>query len=620
MNKIIVNSLLTLLAISLMISITYTCVNKNSIKKEHTSNVYSIQKKDNTLKYIYQLISSEKNTISNNLLNNFYYKKNNSINQNYRKFLSKKIKNILLEQYMNKIHFLLSSSFIKKKIQTLSFFKKNNKFNQNKFNNFLKILHISKKEYENFVNIQESKKKFLSVLEDTDFLTNSELNILIKSFSEHRIIRQAKINVYKKINQQKITLQNIKNYYKKHKYSFFHPEKLKINYIKLDINKLKMSVNNNNLKNWNTSNCQNPFISTKRKFTILKTNSKKTAKTIITELLFGKNFKKIEKQRKKTTNYIPITENNSTSWITNSSFPSEIQRVFLAYNGNISKIICSKQGFYILKSSKVIPSQKKTVLNAKKIFTPKSTDNINNQKFQIIKQKIYQEIKNKKNNLKNIAKKFKLDVLHATLFSKKNTLKNLINTILEKKTFKKLNIHSISNVNLYKIDFKHGICYLFNIEKYIPKKQKTISECIKEIKNILRYTQTRKKIIMNLKKTIDTTPNNKLRILLNKQFVFSNKIILSQLNISPLQKFSFNLKLKLQNQPVYGIFTNPKGHIFLIECNNTFYSNSSNKKNILFLKNYIENYYSHICVHNIFHSLEQTSDIKNNTQLSGNIV
>jgi len=602
-----------------MISTTYTCIKKNSVKKEHVSNVDSIQKKESTLKYIYQLISLEKDAKSNNLLNNFYYKKINCTDHNYKKLLSNKIKSVLLDQYMNKIHFSLSPSFIKKKIQSLSFFKKNNKFNQVKFNKFLSILNISKQEYENFVNLQESKKKFLSVLKNTDFVTNAELKILLRSFSEHRIISQAKINICKQINREKIKPQNIKKYFNKHKSSFFYSEKLKINYIKLDMNKLKILINDNELKKWYIQHHKIYNIPEKRKFTIIKTKSKKEAKTIFASLLLGKNFEKIAKKRKRITNYIPLTKKNSTNWITKSSFPIEIQHASLVNNGDISKIICSKKNFFIFKLSGIIPSQKKLNLIPKKIFLSQLTNNKIYQKLPNINQKI----KNKKNNLNYIAKKFKLNILHATLFSKKNTLKKLIDTILEKKMFKTMGIRSISsisNINLYTVDFKNGIYYLFNIEKYIPKKQKTISECKKEIENILKYIKIRKKIIMNLKKTIDTKPNNELQTLLNKQFFFSDKITLSQLNISPVQKFSFNLQFKLKNKPVYGIFVDPKGNIFLIACHNTFYSNSLNKKNVLLLQNYIKNYYSGVFLYNIINSLEQKSDIKNNTQLLRNIV
>jgi len=606
-----------------MLGITYTCIKKNSVKKEHTSTIHSIQKKENALKYIYQLISLKKDKIPNNLFNKFFYNKMRSTNYHYKKLLSNTIRSMLLDQYVKKIHFSLSSSFVKKKIQSLSCFRKNNRFNQNKFNTFLKILHISKKEYENFVNVQEAKKKFLSVLEDTDFFTNAESKILMKSFSEHRIISKAKINVCNNKNKKTITLKTIKNYFEKHKSSFFYSEKLKINYIKLDLNKLKTQTNNNELKKWYMQYNQNCFIPEKRKFAIIKTNSKKEAETIVSYLQMKQNFEKIAKKRKKITNYIPVTKENNTYWIAKSSFPVEIQHALLVKKGDISKIICSKKGFFIFKLIGIIPSQKKSVSLIKKTFLPQLTNKEYCKNLHIIKKNLCQEIKDKKNDFKNIAKKFKSRILHATLFSKKNTLKNLINSVLENKILKKINVDptsSMSNINLYNIDFKHGICYLFNIEKYIPKKQKTISECKKEIENILSYTQIRKKTIMNLKKIIDITPNNKLQTLFNKQFIFSDKSILSQLNISPIQKFSFHLKYKLRNKPVYGVFVNPKGNIFLIACHNVFYSNSLSKENILLLQNYIKHHYSNVFIYNMLHSLEQTSDVENNSKISKNII
>jgi len=130
----------------------------------------------------------------------------------------------------------------------------------------------------------------------------------MKSFSEHRIISQAKINVYKKINQQKITLKKIQKYFNKHKSSFFHSEKLKINYIKLDINKFKTLVNNYKLKKWYIQHHKKHLIPEKRKFTIIKTTSKKKDTTILTSLLPVKSFDKIEKKRKKIINYIPVAE------------------------------------------------------------------------------------------------------------------------------------------------------------------------------------------------------------------------------------------------------------------------------------------------------------------------
>ncbi|WP_367676093.1 SurA N-terminal domain-containing protein [Buchnera aphidicola] len=399
--------------------------------------------------YIYNIeIQKQKNFFGKDfdkIKNNFYY-----IKQIKQQILNKLVNELILIQYANKFKINVSDSKIKQIILSEPMFQKKGKFDSKKQLLILEEAGISLKDY-----IKEIRKKiitenFINMIEKTEFTFDNNVENYIKYITEERTVEKLILNKKNYNKKIKITDKNIKLFYKKHNNIFNIPERIKIQYKKINMYEIN------------------------KYYTLTKNTFDKI---IDKNIKFDINIDKITK--KKINN--KISKFNITPWFNKNYLIDRIKFIKSEKIKNyIFEILIKEKS----KNYKIIPINNNQVLILKIYdYKPKHKKNIEENKKDIISHlknlliekntiiqayKIINQLKENKNQLLN---KFKLK------FNKQETFKRNSENYINKIVFSMNNFNN--KKNKYKVikDLKGNITILkLKYKKFhkIKKEQKEI--------------------------------------------------------------------------------------------------------------------------------------------------
>ncbi|NIH16513.1 MAG: hypothetical protein G8D24_00365 [Buchnera aphidicola (Periphyllus lyropictus)] len=406
----------------------------------------------------------------------------------YKKIISDLIDEILINNYMKSSNIYCNKNKIKEIVKNLEVFKKNNKFNKEKYFDFLQRMNINEKEYLNEIGKKIIENFFSQDILDSYNLLKIEKKSILKNVLSNILYIKAKLNFKKIFSKQNVTQKEIKDFYINNKKLFMYPKKFKIQFIKIPILINKKIINKK-----------------KKKLTKKNTIEKKIIKKIN---LISKNKKNYFDLIKKIIN---VKINNTKLFLINS-IPQEIkikqiisflkkQKIFNKKD-NIYYKFFNKNSTYIIKIINFEKEKEKSLLEVKK----KIINYIKEKKAKIKAFKIIKKIENelKKGSWKTFNKN-KLFFQKKIFSLKKNT--KIFNNVLDKKINDKKPIYK------KKTDFKKKWSiikiYKQNYFKISSKKKSNI------YKKYMIYNQEKliNLILQNLRLNADIKYQRKIDII-----------------------------------------------------------------------------------------------------------
>lgn len=337
---------LSIIFISLILPYINVFFFKNTSDYAIKINNQTISQEEFIKKYNLEYIKQKKNT-KNKITTNI--NTNNYLLKIYKKTISNIIQESLLKQYIIKINFKIQDLDIKNYIYSQSKFQTNYCFDINKYHQYLNILQISSNEYIKKIKIYLKIQKFLENIYDTDFILENEKKIILKLFSQIRMVQKSHpIKIKSFHNEKNINSKKIKKYFKNNVNELITKEQFTINYI---------LIHKKNIKNIHKN--------------IQKKNQDNIIYTLLNNKINSPLFKKTIKKNKIKIFYTP--------WITNKSkksknLPSKILKyiiknklLFKKNNTSIKKypttIKTKKNNLYILWIKKYQKQHIKNILN-----------------------------------------------------------------------------------------------------------------------------------------------------------------------------------------------------------------------------------------------------------------
>ncbi|XRX43006.1 MAG: SurA N-terminal domain-containing protein [Buchnera aphidicola (Tetraneura sorini)] len=538
----------------------------------------------------------------------FYEKNDQSIKMElFNQILSKIINNVLLEQYIKKIGFSVSNSVVQAEIIKKPYFKKKGKFNFNLYISKLYQHHTTPKQYEKKIKNKISIDTFINTIINTNFSLKKESDFISKLISEKRLIKILEINNFSSFKKEKVTLDEMKKYFKENKKLFISPKKIKISYIKIKKNKIPITITKEEIKNWYTKNLSKFHTNELKKFSIIQSNNKKKLKEILSNILLKNgNFKKLAK--KYSCDPISAKNNGKLGWFNSNELPIDIKKANLTKKNQLSKIIKINSKVYLIVKLDDIKISKTKKLNEVKKEIIK---NIKFKKQSIIYENLKRRIqdKNKKfllQSIETISKIMNIKKNKSAWITKNNIPKKLLNQEIIRLLFDP-KIKQEKKTKLF-VEINDNLSYLIQFDQVKEKKPIQFEKVKKEIYLILKNEKSRKKIKKIGLNIIENLNKNK-NFLLNKKYKFKKRITLSRDINDPISKTVFQLPYPKKNKNIYVLKKNELGDLYII-CFYKVYNRKINSYENQIFNRYLKQHKSEIILNTLLKNLQKKSNIK----------
>jgi len=605
-THIIVKCILGLIILSLILSTISSYINKDSEKYIAKVNGEGIN--FNVFKNMY-LIEREKQKTK--LGKNFFKLSNNKkfIKETYDYILSQLINNILLEQYTKNMHFKVDDHQIKKIILNAPIFQKDKKFNKERYFNYLTSINLTNHEYINIIKKKINTENLISSIINSNFILENEAQNIINLLSQKRIIKKSIIKIDSAISRQNVTNIEAKNYFYKNKNDFDIPEKIKISFVKLTLDKFKTTCNNKEIYEWYLKNIKKYSTEEKRRYSIIQTKNKNEALLILSRLHNRpEDFSKVAKE--KSIDPISSKKGGDIGWMSSNDIPNEIKNANLNQKYQISNIIPFNNEFLIVQLNDIIIKKQKKIYEVSDIIKNEIKHQKSLHLYNMLKNKISNTVKKKPDQVELILKENNISTQETNWFDK-NSIPAVLNSpilkriIFNKQSFRK---NTIKKPNLSFIILKKNQSFLIKIKDFKNKKTQMFKnikqKIIKKLKLIKAIEETKKiseKIVNELK-------NGKMNLFQELNLSFANPEIISRYDQNFITPIVFSLPRPQKEKKVYTLYQDKNKDFIIISLEKVYNSNFSQKeKNIIF--EYLEKNNTEIIFNSILKDLREKSII-----------
>ncbi|CAL4325422.1 Periplasmic chaperone PpiD [Buchnera aphidicola (Protaphis terricola)] len=577
-KNIIVKCILGIIIISIILSTL-----NNYLQKDTTQYIAKVNEEKINFETIKNMFDIELDKQKKILGKNFdTVSKNKTFKKNiYNYVLSQLINNILLEQYTKEIGFNIDQNEIKKIILNSEMFQENNKFNYNKYLNYLKLNNLTNNEYVDFIKKKINTINLIQTIAETNFILDNEKKDIIKLLSEKRIIKKSILKI-NSIKDQKINQTEILNYFKKNKNKFYFPEEFKISYIHIKPNISNVICNNNEIKNWYIKNIDKYSTKEKRRYSIIQVKTKQEADIILSKLQKGENFEKIAKQ----ISIEPISskKGGDIGWISVNLLPKEIKKANLNQENQISNIIEFNNEFLIIKLNKILLKKTKKISEVFDIIKSEIKYKKAISKFLNLKNKILFLSKKYKNNFDLIEEKSKIKSIETDWFNINSIPEAFKNTTLKKII---LNKEFYDNKKIYVFELNNHQFFIFTLKKFKDKKFKKLQDIKNNIINILKYKKALKQTTEKAKKIVFQLNNGNKKIINQEHLFFNDSEILSRYDSNPIKSKIFSIPYRINQKNIYTFYQDKNNDFIIAFISKVYHEKFSEKEEEIIIK-YLE--------------------------------
>jgi peptidyl-prolyl cis-trans isomerase D len=431
-----------------------------------------------------------------------------------RTVLDELIDGILVREFVNKNKFQISETSLINDIKNNKIFHNNKKFDANRYQKILQSQNIKIPDYER-IRISELKAlQFYNNIVQSSYLSSKQIEDLENIKYQTRNFKLLSLNYNDFIdNNKNSTEEEKKDFYVKYKNIFSMPEKLDIEYIIFNKSTLKKQLVTNNqiLENYYNENKFKYIIKEKRNIAQIflsntkneKLNNLEIIKSIKYKLTNGHTFASIAKQysHDKLSNY----KGGDIGWVTQNELSKEINKaVFTIKNiGDISDIVETVQGYYIVKLLDLNEAKIKSFINVKELVKKDYEDSQIINRYSIIFEDLSNILYENPDSLEKASELLSVRSISTGLnyLSRIKKEHNLLNNekvmaeIRSKKVYK-------NNLNSAPIEIKDNIIML-RINNKSPVTYKKYDDVKKEIEDLIKTENS----IVTMKDTIKDIEN-----------------------------------------------------------------------------------------------------------------
>ena len=477
-----------------------------------------------------------------------------------RTVLDELIDSVIVREFVNENKFQISEQSLIKDIRNNKIFHSNNKFSSKIYKVLLDRQGIKTTDYERIRKSELKTLQFYNNIVQSSFIPSQNIKLLKQLKYQTRNFKILSLSYNDFINDKEVFSEDQKkDFFVKYKNIFAMPEKININYIIFEKDKLKDSIKigDKDLLNFYNENKYKYVVPEKRNVSQIFLSNKKSSKDenkakiveISEKLTSNLNFSDLAEEY--SNDELSKDKGGNIGWITSKDLSGELSNsIFSIANiGDVSKILETEQGFYIFKLIDIKDSKIKKFDDIKNNLR-KDYKNIQiSRKYEVLYEDLANILFENPNSLDKVEQYLSVKKISTGLLTLPQ-IKSQHKIFSDPKVLAVLSSPSVSNDNLNSepIEIMDKII-MFRVSEKSKKEYKKYKEVENEILSLLKT----EKSIENMKNSIKDIeekvrkgkPLSEIEKMVNKKFTSYNSIERDDDSIPPsiLDKvFSLNLK------------------------------------------------------------------------------
>ena len=477
-----------------------------------------------------------------------------------RTVLDELIDSVIVREFVNENKFQISEQSLIKDIRNNKIFYSNNKFNSKIYKALLDRQGIKTTDYERIRKSELKTLQFYNNIVQSSFIPSQNIKLLKQLKYQTRNFKILSLSYNDFINDKQVFSEDQKkDFFVKYKNIFALPEKININYIIFEKDKLKESIKigDKDLLNFYNENKFKYVVPEKRNVSQIFLSNKKSSteknKAKIAEIneKLNSNLSFSDLAEEYSNDELSKDNGGNIGWITRKDLSSELSNsIFSITNiGDTSKILETEQGFYLFKLIDIKDSKIKKFNDIKNDLR-KDYKNIQiSRKYEILYEDLANLLFENPNSLDKVEQYLSVKKTSTGLLTMPQ-IKSQHKIFSDPKVLAVLSSPTVSNDNLNSepIEIMDKII-MFRVSEKSKKEYKKYKEVEKEILSLLKT----EKSIENMKNSIEEIeekvrkgkPLSEIEKMVSKKFTSYNLIERDDDSIPPsiLDKvFSLNLK------------------------------------------------------------------------------
>ena len=477
-----------------------------------------------------------------------------------RTVLDELIDSVIVREFVNENKFQISEQSLIKDIRNNKIFYSNNKFNSKIYKALLDRQGIKTTDYERIRKSELKTLQFYNNIVQSSFIPSQNIKLLKRLKYQTRNFKILSLSYNDFINDKQVFSEDQKkDFFVKYKNIFALPEKININYIIFEKDKLKESIKigDKDLLNFYNENKFKYVVPEKRNVSQIFLSNKKSsteenkAKLIEISEKLTSNLSFSNLAEEYSNDELSKDKGGNIGWISRKDLSSELSNsIFSITNiGDTSKILETEQGFYLFKLIDIKDSKIKK-LNDIKNDLRKDYKNIQiSRKYEILYEDLANLLFENPNSLDKVEQYLSVKKISTGLLTMPQ-IKSQHKIFSDPKVLAVLSSPTVSsdNLNSEPIEIMDKII-MFRVSEKSKKEYKKYKEVEKEILSLLKT----EKSIENMKNSIEEIeekvrkgkPISEIEKMVSKKFTSYNLIQRDDDSIPPsiLDKvFSLNLK------------------------------------------------------------------------------
>ena len=477
-----------------------------------------------------------------------------------RTVLDELIDSVIVREFVNENKFQISEQSLIKDIRNNKIFHSNNKFSSKIYKALLDRQGIKTTDYEKIRKSELKTLQFYNNIVQSSFIPSQNIKLLKQLKYQTRNFKILSLSYNDFINDKEVFSEDQKkDFFVKYKNIFAMPEKININYIIFEKDRLKDSIKigDKDLLNFYNENKYKYVVPEKRNVSQIFLSNKKSSKDenkakiveISEKLTSNLNFSDLAEEY--SNDELSKDKGGNIGWITSKDLSGELSNsIFSIANiGDVSKILETEQGFYIFKLIDIKDSKIKKFNDIKNNLR-KDYKNIQiSRRYEVLYEDLANILFENPNSLDKVEQYLSVKKISTGLLTLPQ-IKSQHKIFSDPKVLAVLSSPSVSNDNLNSepIEIMDKLI-MFRVSEKSKKEYKKYKEVENEILSLLKT----EKSIENMKNSIKDIeekvrkgkPLSEIEKMVNKKFTSYNSIERDDDSIPPsiLDKvFSLNLK------------------------------------------------------------------------------
>lgn len=539
-------------------------------------------------------------------------------NKDYMQQLRKKvidqlINQILIVQYTHHLGLKIDDEHVKDTIRKMSYFQTDNQFDNKKYLNLISNMGYTPDEFAELQRQQLINDQLLQIFGNSEFVLPNEIKRISALLLQKRHVRLATLNLNTFQNRQKVTDEEIKDYYDKNKNTFTNPEQVKVSFIIMDAESMenKITVNKSEIKDFYEQHSAEFIQPELKNYSVIQLKTKKEADTTLDKLKKGALFSDLAKN--KSIDSISRKKGGQLGWLEPDTTVDEIKQANLTEKGQLSGVIESSTGYFIFRLNDIKPSYVKPLSIVRNQLIEKIKQEKAIQAYYVLQKKVSEAMINNHKSLASAETVSGLKAQHTAFFGRNDVpselnIKPVIKAIFDgdwvaKKT------QTGSDADMINLDGDRAV--VIRVDEHKPKRIEPLKKVRDKVQKQIRAQKAQKQILVEGEKFLAALKEGKgTSEMKSAGLSFGEEKALSyNSDHNALVESIFALNLPTKNKPVYGFSFDQNNNGVLIEFLSVTEGELTSSEKQAFISN-IQSGYNIANIEALLKNLRKEADIE----------